>query len=222
VPANSSGLARQARGQARHILSQPPFSPGHRSTLDGFFRDLGHWLDDVVGPIWRFLAQHLFHPVSHSLSLAFGSWWPGPLGVIVVAVTAAVGLRLSRGRARLGAARAERMAGSRDEDPDELELSAAEAERAGDYEFAVRLRFRAGLARLERGGLIAGRRTRTNAQLARALRSPTFDELAGQLDGIVYAGLPATADDAGAARAGWPRIPAEARQASAVGASGHP
>jgi hypothetical protein len=129
-----------------------------------------------------------------------------------------VGLRLARTRARVGVTRAARAAEMHDEDPGELERAADQAENGGDYELAVRLRFRAGLARLERSGFITGRRTHTSAQLAQLLRSPTFDSLAGQLDRIVYAGLPATAGHVGAARSGWPRIPVEARQAATVGA----
>ncbi|MDR3650044.1 MAG: hypothetical protein P4L20_13205 [Acidimicrobiales bacterium] len=219
MPVDSSGLADQARRQARHILSQPPFRPStHRSAFDRFFHDLGHWLSDVVGPVWRFLVRHLFNPVRDGLSGPFGSWWPVPLGMAVVVVAVVVGLRLARTRARVGVTRAQSAAQMRDEDPGELERAADQAETVGDYELAVRLRFRAGLARLERSGLITGRRTHTSSQLAQLLRSPTFDSLAGHLDRIVYAGLPATADHVGAARSGWPRIPVEARQAATVGA----
>jgi hypothetical protein len=221
VPGDPSGLAGQARHEARHILSQPPFStpPGH-SAIDDFFHDLGHWLYDVVGPVWRFVFDHVLLPIRNGLSGVFGSWWPVPLGVIVVAVALVIGVRLGRRRARVGVARAGRVAEARDEDPDALDAAAEEAEQHRDYDLAVRLRFRAGLARLERGGLISGRQTHTSAQLARVLRSPTFVALAGQLEGIVYAGHTATADDVGMARSGWPRIPVEARQAATVGAGG--
>jgi hypothetical protein len=219
VPADPSGLAGHARREARQILSQPPYStPTHHSALDGFFHDLGHWLYDAVAPVWRFVFQHVLLPSRHGLTAVFGSWWPVPLGVVIIAVAVVVGVRLARTRARVGVVRAGRAVGLRDEDPDALEGAAEQAEGSGDYELAVRLRFRAGLARLERGGLITGRRTHTSAQLAGILRSPTFDALAGQLDGIVYAGHAATADHVGAARSGWPRIPVEARQAATVGA----
>ncbi len=223
MPVDSPSLAGQARHVARQILSQPPFSSAtHRSGVDRFFHDLGHWLSDVVGPVWRFLLHHLFHPVSHELSRAFGSWWPVPLGAVVVAAALLVGMRLARRRARVGVARTARVAVLRDEDPGELEDAADRAAEAGDYELAVRLRFRAGLARLERSGLITGRRTHTSSQLAQVLRSPTFDTLAGQLDRIVYAGQTASADDVGSARSGWPRIVSEARQAAVVGTQDGP
>lgn len=220
MPGDPSGLARQARGEARRILSQPPFtsSPAHPSALSRFFHDLGQWLYDVVGPAWRFVVAHLWRPVDNGLAGIFGTWWPLVLGPIVVALAVVVGLRLGRRRARVGAVRAERRAGGRDEDPDALDAAAARAEHDGAYELAVRLRFRAGLARLERGGLIVQRRTHTSAQLARMLRSPTFDVLAGELDGILYGGRAATADDAGAARAGWPKVPDEARASASTGA----
>ena len=218
MPVDSSGLAGQARHEARQILSQPPFSSStRRSAFDRFFHDLGHWLSDVFGPVWHFLVRHLFDPVRDGLSGVFGSWWPVPLGTAVVVAAVVVGLRLARTRARVGVTRATCAAEMRDEDPAELERAADQAENGEDYELAVRLRFRAGLARLEGSGLITGRRTHTSSQLAQLLRSPTFDTLAGQLDHIVYAGLPATADHVGAARTGWPRIPIEARQAATVG-----
>jgi hypothetical protein len=214
-------VAGQARHEARQILSHPPFStPAGHSAIDGFFHDLGHWLYDVVGPVWRFLFDHLLLPTRNGLSGVFGSWWPVPLGVIVVAVAVVIGVRLGRTRARVGVARAGRVVEARDEDPDALDAAAEQAEQDSDYDLAVRLRFRAGLARLESGGLISGRQTHTSSQLAHVLRSPTFDVLAGQLDGIVYAGHTATADDVGTARSGWPRIPVEARQAATVGADG--
>jgi len=219
VPVATSDLARQARDQARQILSNPPFSSSqNRSPLTRLFHDLGQWLYDVVGPVWRFLMRHLFHPVHVGLSVAFGRWWPVALGAIILVVAGAVGIALGRRRARVGTGGARRIAAGRGEDPDELDDGAAAAERAGDFALAVRLRFRAGLLRLEDGGLISGGRTHTSSQLAGVLHSPTFDSLARQLDAIVYAGVPAAAEDAGTARQGWPRVPAEARRALPAGA----
>ncbi len=223
MPVASSGLARQARDQARQILSNPPFSsPRNRSPLTRLFHDLGQWLYDVVGPVWRFLVHHLFHPVHVGLSAAFGSWWPVALGAIILVVAVAVGMALGRRRARVGVGGPRRVAAGRGEDPDGLDAAAVAAERAGDYALAVRLRFRAGLLRLEHIGLISGGRTHTSSQLAGVLHSPTFDSLARQLDVIVYAGVPAGAEDAGAARQGWPLVPGEARRAVPAGTGASP
>jgi len=214
VPSAPGGLARAARDQARAILSKPPFSTAHSSSLQRFFHDLGQWLYDAFGPIYRFLVHHVFRPTRDGLSVVFGPWWPVVLGAIVLAAALTVGVALARRRARVGTIHGGRAVGARDEDPDELDRASGRAERDGDYDTAVRLRFRAGLARLERTGLIRDRRTHTTAQLAEMLRSPTFDALAARVDVVVYGGVAATADDVTAARAGWPRVPAEAHGAA--------
>ncbi|MGA2519911.1 MAG: hypothetical protein ABSG81_03725 [Acidimicrobiales bacterium] len=217
MPSGSPGLAGEARRQARHILSNPPFTTSNRpSALSHFFSDLGQWLYDAVGPVWRFLLHFLLRPARSGLSAAFGSWWPVVLGAVVVAVGVVVGTSLARRRARLGIGGMGRVAPVGDENPDALERDADTAEGAGDFELAVRLRFRAGLARLEQRGLISGRRTHTSAQLVGMVRSATFTDLASQLDAIVYAGLPAGRVHVGAARAGWPLVPDEARRAAAM------
>ncbi len=205
------------RRQARHILSNPPFTTsGRPSALSHFFSDLGQWLYDAVGPVWHFLLRFLLRPARSGLSAAFGSWWPVVLGAVVVAVGVVVGTSLVRRRARLGVGPMGRAVTVGDDNPDVLERDADAAEGAGDYELAVRLRFRAGLARLEQRGLISGRRTHTSAQLVGMVRSPTFAALASQLDAILYAGLPAGREHVGAARTGWPVVPDEARRAAAV------
>ena len=78
------------------------------------------------------------------------------------------------------------------------------AEREADYERAVRLRFRAGLLRLDIEP------STTSGAAARTLRSPTFDALAARFDAIAYGHRPAGADDAAAAREGWRAVLAEA------------
>ncbi len=78
---------------------------------------------------------------------------------------------------------------------------------------AVRLRFRAGLARLELAGLINDRAVRTSREIAETVHSPRFDALAASHEAIVYGDRPATTADAGEAREGWPVVPEEARRA---------
>ncbi|HEV2360624.1 MAG TPA: hypothetical protein VGS21_02870 [Acidimicrobiales bacterium] len=95
-------------------------------------------------------------------------------------------------------------------EPSSLERSAAEAEENGDFELAVRLRFRAGLLRLEQRGLLAGREVRTSRDIGRELRSPTFDRLADDIELIVYAKGPAEQSHARTSRELWPRAIDEA------------
>ena len=95
------------------------------------------------------------------------------------------------------------------DDPAVLEHQADDAEKNGDLELAVRLRFRAGLLRLERCGLLAERDTRTSREIAVILGSPSFTHLAADLEEILYAEVPAGASHADAARTRWPRVPEE-------------
>ncbi len=95
-------------------------------------------------------------------------------------------------------------------DPDELERAAAAAERAGDLDHAVRLRFVAGVLRLDRAGVITYRSSLTTGQLRSRVPSGAFAELAGAFDEIAYGGRPAVEDDIRTATEGWPRVLAEA------------
>jgi hypothetical protein len=180
------------RGQAQRILAGRRF---HEAGLPHPFRRPLRWLGDRV------------RPVGHAMARAF-RWLaervPGGAAVVwlaiaaLVAAAAAVGAReLARRRElALEAARADAQA----EDPAELERRAAAAERDGDWEAAVRLRFRAGLARL--GEPAAA----TTGAVAAELRSPDFDVLGARFDAIVYGGEAAQPADAEQARERWPAV----------------
>jgi hypothetical protein len=84
-----------------------------------------------------------------------------------------------------------------------LERQAALAEREGRWADAVRLRFRAGLARLTERGLITTAASTPTAEISQALHSPPFDALACRFDEIVYGAAPAGQIDAEQARRGW-------------------
>lgn len=100
-------------------------------------------------------------------------------------------------------------AGTRPEDPAWLERRAEEAEGAGDYAAAVRLRFRAGLLRLDAREAIALRPSLTSGEVARRLRSSTFVGLAATFDAVAYGGARPGVEDARAARAGWQTVLSE-------------
>src|SRR5207245_5848854 len=91
-------------------------------------------------------------------------------------------------------------------DPGRLERNADAAERQGDLDLALRLRFRAGLLRLDRKGAIRFRPSITSGQVARQLRLRDFDDLAIRFDAVAYGGRHASATDVGSARAKWPRV----------------
>ena len=98
------------------------------------------------------------------------------------------------------------------EDPRALEREADAADRAGDHEKAVRLRFRAGLLQLDARGAIDLRPGLTTGAIARQLGSEAFTEVRETFDEIAYGGRTATAEDAAAAKVGWKRVLAERRR----------
>ncbi|MFN2586677.1 MAG: DUF4129 domain-containing protein [Actinomycetota bacterium] len=126
----------------------------------------------------------------------------GPRAAVVAAALAGAAF-LARRRGVYDAATPARGDGARGPDPHAIETMAEEAERAQDFAGAVRLRFRAGLLRLEAAGRIRRAESTTSREVARRLRSPRFDRVAAVFDQIVYGGRPATADDAAVARAEW-------------------
>ena len=117
---------------------------------------------------------------------------------------------VSRGCPRRGASapprrpRRPRVGGGGD-DPKALDRRAAEAEAAGDLEAALRLRFRAGLLRLDARGAISFRPSISTHEVRRALRSEDFDALAATFDDVVYGGRPPQDEDVERrARERWP------------------
>jgi hypothetical protein len=119
--------------------------------------------------------------------------------------------RAGAGRARAadaggaaGAARKERVSAAR------LRQEADRAERRGDLDEALRLRFRAGLVELDGRELIELRPALTNHELLRAVPSPTLAALVEGFEAVAYGGRSADADDLRSARDGWPRVAEEA------------
>ena len=193
-----------ARRVAEDILADPRYHPrrGPRP-LAGFFERLGEL---VVDPIIRF-----FRSIGEGLpSIGSPPWIALAAGVVIAALVVAVRLSSGRGRQRF----ASRGLIGDDEHglgPDELERRADDAERRGDLDAALRLRFLAGLARLDDAGIVRLRPGLTNAAVSRALRSRDFDGLANDFDEVAYGGRPATSDDVSAARSTWPAVVATAR-----------
>lgn len=103
-----------------------------------------------------------------------------------------------------GARDGERMSAAR------LREEADRAERGGDLEEALRLRFRAGLVELDDRDLIELRPALTNSELLGTVPSPTLAELVDGFEAVAYGGRVADADDLQSARDGWPRVPEEA------------
>ena len=192
----------QAREEARRILAERRF---HGTSLPRPFHGILDWL-----------SRHLHFVASgwDWLKAAVGGadvLW-AILGALVVGIAVFAASRLASRRAGFEALAAERGSRGRVEDPAALERLADEAERRGDLEIAVRLRFRAGLLRLTHARALPGRPSLRTGEARAALHSVRFDALARDFDEIVYGRRAPSADDVAAARNEWPRVLEETRQ----------
>jgi hypothetical protein len=130
----------------------------------------------------------------------------GLLGALVILAAAAVATRTARRRVGAAGSPAESRRRAARLDPSRLERDADTAERDGDLELALRLRFRAGLLRLARAGTVPERASLTSAEARRLVRLQELDELARTFDEVVYGGRSPRPDDVDAARRTWPLV----------------
>jgi hypothetical protein len=194
-------VAEEILSDRRYHPRQPP------RPFAGFFRRLGELIVDPLIRLFRWIGDLL--PDVGSVP-----WLVLAAAVVIVAVVVTVRLSARRGHRRFAAGAA--LLEEEGLDPDELERRAAEAERRGDLDAALRLRFRAGLGRLDEAGVVRLRPGLTNTAVSRVLRSRRFDALAVDFDEVAYGGRAATEADVAAARSGWPEVLSTAR--SVVGA----
>jgi hypothetical protein len=189
-------------GAAREILRERRF---HESTVPRPFHGILAWLGArfaFVVRAWQWLAQRL--PGGGHVLWAV-------LGGLVLAAAAWIGSRLARrSDGRLAADAQPRRPGPAG-DPAALEREANRAERDGDFETALRLRFRAGLIQLGRARALPLRPSLTSGEASSILHLAEFDALAHSFDEVVYGRRPAEPRDVEAAREGWPHVLESAR-----------
>jgi hypothetical protein len=190
-----------ARGEAEEILSERRF---RGTETPRPLRGLLDWLADrlrVFGGAFDWLAERL--PGGDSTAAVL-------LATLVLLVAAFAAARIAARRSRRILEERHRADVRRRVDPSDLERAADEAERNGELEEALRLRFRAGLLRLERANVIAFHESMTSGEVARQLRSQEFDRIANTFDEVVYGRRPPESLDLRGARDGWPRVLQEA------------
>ena len=200
APAQGGPDAAEARAQAREILEERRF---RGSGVPRPFAGVLRWLGDRLQPL-----TDLIDDVS--------SWTPGGrpvVGIVLSALVLLAALGLARGSIRRrasAAARSDRPRAPAREDPAALERDADRAAANGEWETAVRLRFRAGLLRLDARALIEYRPSLTTGEVAAAVGSRTFERVGADFDAIAYGGRPAGERDEAASREGWQRVLSEA------------
>jgi hypothetical protein len=172
---------------------------------------IGRGFEDVFGPPLSWIWHHVLLSAFSGIHATLGDWAWVLLAVVAIAIGVVAGVLLARRRTRIAAGAPADIGAPEVEDVASLDAAAIAAEAKGHHDEAVRLRFRAGLARLEAAGVIASRLVATDQQVHRAVRSQTFDRLASAHEAIAYAGARATPSDSASAREGWPRVVDEAR-----------
>jgi hypothetical protein len=181
-----SADAGEARAEAADIVSGRRFTG---TEVPGPFRGALERLADWLAPVLD---------VVPSLDDLLPGGRPVVWALIVLAIFAVAAVVAGRTlRRRVAGGRAAAAAARPAEDPDALDRQAREAAARGDHELALRLGFRAGVARLELGA------SRSTGEVARSVGQPAFDRAATRFDEVVYGGRPADSADVEDARAAW-------------------
>jgi Domain of unknown function (DUF4129) len=185
-----SATPAEQRRQAQEVLEQRRF---HGSEFPRPFAGPLEWLGDRIEPVLDWINDRGINVL----------WMVLAAGVLLAALTTT---SATIRRRALAIERARRAAVPPTDDPRALEREAERAERDGDWERAVRLRFRAGLLRLDRRRVIVYRPSLTTGEVARSVGSPAFREVGERFDAIAYGGRPADREDAEQARRGWAEV----------------
>ena len=195
-----AGDAADARREAEDILSDNRYEGTDvPRPFKGVLDDIGNWIENAL------------EDVADALPGGDITLWSLSAALVLLLVLT-LGSRTLRARAEAGAERRLAAAMPERETPASLDRAADRAEREGDLETALRLRFRAGLLRLDARQAIAFRPSISTREVSRALRSPEFDQLAALFDGVVYGGDEATPQDLEASRRHWDAVLREARR----------
>jgi hypothetical protein len=196
-----------ARRDARDILSDNRYEGSDvPRPFKGVLDDIGEFLEPVGDWI-----ENAFEDIAEVLPGGDVTLWSLTAALILLLVLT-LGSRTLRARAEAGAEARLAAAMPERETPTSLDKAADKAERDGDLETALRLRFRAGLLRLDARDAISFRPSISTREVSRALKSPEFDQLAALFDGVVYGGDEATPEDLEASRRHWDAVLGQVRR----------
>jgi hypothetical protein len=196
-PGPQTATPPDANARARYILSERRFTG---SSVPRPLKGALGWLGDKLS----FLGSWVD---------ALGRVVPGGpasvwiiLSALVVGIAAVVATRIAQRREGRLLVRERHQRRQQLEDPAKLEREALEAEERGDFERALRLRFRAGLLRLGRADRLPLRDSLTGGQAAGLLHLDEFDALVRDFDEVVYGGRASDGADVAKARSDWKRV----------------
>lgn len=189
-----------AADQARAILADPKYRQYEPSWFEHLSGPLYRWSQRMIGFITDLVRQ-----VGDALLRWISSQEARWIGIPTLVVATALGTWvLGRRRAREVERRAviDRIL-QLGREPAELEKMAEAAEDQGDHAESIRLRFVAGLLRLDTVGMIIFSPGLPNGMISGELKSAVFDRLAAQFDAVVYGKRLTSSADADAARRDW-------------------
>ncbi len=177
------------------ILSAPKYGRRESQSMfssfwDRIWRNLLEWLDSIVSGLPG--GPRLFFTALGLLALILIAWAVFRLGA-------------RRNRQLEAQLKLERRQVHRF-DPAQLERQAESASREGNFREAVRLRFLAGLLRLDEQKVISYRPGLTGGEVAEVIDDDRYELLASAFDEIVYGDRLANATDDQSARQGWTRV----------------
>jgi Domain of unknown function (DUF4129) len=185
--------AEEARAEARSILAEERFSD---SELPRPLRGPLEWLGERLNGVFGAIADVV--PGGESVL-----WLV--LAALVLLGALAVGIRLARARGASSPDARSTRAG-RLPSAAALERQANQAERDGELELALRLRFRAGVLRLVERRVLDDPSSATTGAIVRRLRSEPFARGAAVFDEVVYGRRAPTNEDARIVREGWKAV----------------
>jgi hypothetical protein len=191
-----AGSPAEDRRRAHAILEERRFNG---ADLPRPFAGPLEWLGDRIEPVLDW-----FDDLGQDVPGGPFVLWLALAGLVILLAGTVTTTTIRRRAIAIERARAAALPAT--EDPHALERAADRAERDGDWELAVRLRFRAGLLRLDHRRVIEYRPSLTTGEVARAVSSPVFSEVGERFDAIAYGGRPAERDDAEHARRGWAEV----------------
>jgi hypothetical protein len=193
-----------ARDEARRILAERRFHASRPpQPLRPVLSAIGHAAERVahaLRPLW-----HPFVSLAELFPLGMAAFWL-VLGALVVVAAAYLFRSLARRRDRRVLVAEGRAGPSAGDDPAAMERAAERAEATGELELALRLRFRAGVLRLQRARVVPPGGLLTSRELSRRLGSREFDLAAAVFDEVVYGRRPAQPVDVATTREAWQQV----------------
>jgi hypothetical protein len=185
---------------AASILSQERFSQASSGSLERWLDRIGSWIADRLA---RLSGGNGSARRANVLAIT------AVLALVALAAAVATKRRAAVVHERITLDRLIEQEGA---DPVLIEREAMIAAAAGDYARSIRLRFVAGILRLDQQGVIHYTKGLTTGEIARAVDDPVFLELQVDFDRVVYGDQPADHVTEQRSESGWRRLLEEVRQ----------